>query len=83
MNINYRYRRHYNSSSGDTTDLFVGLGCLGFFIGIVAAWLTHLWWTLTLLMSEASHPVGHYILAVLGVLLAPFGALHGVWLWFH
>lgn len=83
MNLSYRYRRHYNYSSGDNTDIFVGLGCLGFFIGIVAAWITHLWWTLGLLMSDTSHPVGHYILAILGVLLAPFGALYGVWLRFH
>ena len=53
------------------------------FATAVAAFLRHAWWTIGLMMSNEPLAAGKAILAVLGILIPPLGAFHGVWLWFH
>ena len=48
------------------------------------AYVRHLWWTLTILQNDGSAlTAGKAIMAALGVVVPLFGALHGIWLWFH
>jgi hypothetical protein len=53
------------------------------FVAAVAGWITHLFWVISLLMNNDSIGVGKVMLALAGAFFPPFGALHGVWLWFH
>ena len=61
----------------------LGFCVMSVFIGGIAAFITHLWWTLTMLTNEHVITVGKLAIAVLGIIVPPFGALHGVWLWLH
>ena len=45
-----------------------------FFIGIVAAWLTHI-------ISCFAHNMWGFLIA--GALMFPIGILHGIYLWFQ
>lgn len=68
-----------------TDNVAAGIAAL-FIAGIItgiAAFIRHCWWTLTLLMSDAPLTAGKAVLAVLGIVFPPLGAMHGVWLWFN
>lgn len=56
----------------------------GFWLAVVVAYLTHLIWSISLLVSDAalSTAVGKIVLAVLGVVVPPIGVIHGVMVWF-
>lgn len=54
----------------------------GLFIAAVAAYITHLWWSISTLMGDAAITVKMAVIMIVGVVAAPLGALHGVWLWF-
>lgn len=56
---------------------------LALFVGALAAFVTHLYWIIHLLMTSAAIPGGKVLLAVIGVLFPPFGCVHGVYLWFN
>ena len=60
----------------------IGAG-ISFFVGCTAAFLTHLWWIIHLLMSVDAIPGGKVVLAFFGVFFLPLGCLHGVYLWFN
>lgn len=47
-----------------------------------AAYLTHLVWAVSTLMSEHAATAGQIVLSIAGTLLPPLGLLHGVVLWF-
>lgn len=52
-------------------------------LATVAAYITHLFWIISLLMSDVSVPAGKVIIAIVGLLVPPLGCVHGFWLWFH
>lgn len=49
---------------------------------IIAGWVTHLVWWLTLAMNQQLDTISEGVLAVLGTLVPPVGVIHGVILWF-
>jgi hypothetical protein len=54
-----------------------GVGAvLGFFAAVLGGWITNVIWTFQ--QTE----VVPAALGILGVVVAPIGAIHGVWLWF-
>lgn len=62
---------------------FFGLGFVLLLISTIPAYITHIGWTLwMLLISERSVEVKHGIIMIIGILFPPFGALHGFTLWF-
>lgn len=55
-----------------------------FWLSVVSAYITHLIWSISLLVSDAAlnTAVGKIVLAVLGVIVPPIGVIHGVMVWF-
>lgn len=76
-------RRRIIIRTTDNVAAGIGAGIAALFIAGIAAFIRHCWWTLTLLMSDAPLTAGKAVLAVLGIVFPPLGALHGVWLWFN
>lgn len=67
----------------DKDTLFLGsfFGAVG---AVAAAFLTHVYWIIHILMSAGNAiPAGKVILALFGIFLPPFGVMHGVYLWFN
>ena len=64
--------------------VFVGAGVatLLAWVTVVAAYVTHLSWTILMLMGDVVRPANKIVLALIGAVVPPFGALHGVLLWF-
>ena len=49
------------------------------FIAAFAGWITNI---LYVFQNVDGALTGHFILACVGVIVVPLGALHGIWLWF-
>ena len=49
------------------------------FIAVFAGWITNI---LYVFQNVDGALTGHFILACVGVIVVPLGALHGIWLWF-
>lgn len=68
-------------------DLWTGFGLLAlvaFLLTNFAAFVEHIWWTISLCMSTTEIITGgRAALMILGVLFPPLGCLHGWYLWFH
>lgn len=64
--------------------VFIGAGVASLlaWVTIVAAYVTHLSWTILMLMGDVVPPANKIVLALIGAVVPPFGALHGVLLWF-
>lgn len=77
-----RARLRYRNSSVEGSE-WLPFTVLALFLTAIAAFLRHCWWTLTLFMSDAPLTAGKAGIAILGIVMPPLGALHGVWLWFH
>lgn len=56
---------------------------IGFAMVSVPAYLTHVVWYFTSASENQMYSVGSIILAVLGVIFPPVGAIHGYMLWFQ
>lgn len=63
------------------TDMPVAL-IISLWFTAAAAYLTHLVWAVSTLMSEHAATAGQIVLSIAGTLLPPLGLLHGVVLWF-
>lgn len=48
----------------------------------LAAWITHLWWSLSGLFSGSMNQINEYVIAILGAFIPPIGIIHGIYLWF-
>lgn len=57
-----------------------GIGCFFTMVVMVFAWITHIFWVFSVLMSE-TYTTGMLVLAVIGAVIPPVGMLHGVYLW--
>lgn len=55
---------------------------LTLWITALAGWVTHVVWTIKLLMSATEPTLGQIALAAIGVFAAPIGSIHGFILWF-
>lgn len=73
----------YRSNGSDKVGRVILLTVNAVSLVSLVAFLRHCWWTLTLLMSDTPLTAGNVMLAVLGIVMPPLGALHGVWLWVH
>ena len=62
----------------DVPPLAVMLGLV-----VIAAYGTHIYWIIWLLMTSQSVPFGKVILAVVGLLVPPLAVVHGGYLWFN
>lgn len=72
------YRRYWFDAD-DWVAVFV---VTAFFTGL-AGFIRHVWWIITICMSGAPLTGGHVVLAIIGIVFPPVGALHGVWLWLN
>ncbi len=65
---------------------FIGASAFAVFAAVVTAiggFVTHLIWVFGLLTSgESAVSGGQVLMALIGCLVPPIGALHGVYLWF-
>ncbi len=75
-----RIKTYHYSSSSDCT--WCGVGCLGAFVVMAVAWLTHIMWVIGKLAGPAGVTVGQIILALLGSFIPPVGVIHGIMIWF-
>jgi hypothetical protein len=50
-----------------------------FFVAMAAGYISNIIW---LFNMQDITVTGEFILAVVGVVLGPLGALHGIWTWF-
>lgn len=67
----------------DPGEVILALGIFGGIGAVVAAYITHLIWIVKILMfSSGSIPIGHAILAVIGLIFPPLGVIHGFVIWF-
>lgn len=75
-----RTRIRYHSSGGDAGALamFGTFGAIG--LAAVAAYFTHIWWIIGMLMADQPLYGGKVAIAILGLFVPPFGVLHGIWL---
>lgn len=48
----------------------------------VAAWITHVFWSIKILSSSVGPTVGQIALGVLGAFCPPIGSIHGFMIWF-
>lgn len=55
------------------------LAALALFLLAIAAWMTHLFWAVSVMLDGPS--VWQAVLAVTGALLLPVGSVHGALLW--
>lgn len=61
----------------------LGLGALfGFITSIIAAWITHIVWWISLAMNEELDTLSELALAIVGSIVAPIGVIHGYIIWF-
>lgn len=77
QNVNRYYRSRMDA------DDYVAIAFLALAITTIAAFIRHVWWIITICMSSQPLYGGQVVLAVLGVIFPPLGALHGVWLWLN
>ncbi len=55
---------------------FIGVGSVFALIAVsIAGWVTNVIW----LFSQ--HEIGPILLGLVGALVPPLGAIHGIWLW--
>ena len=55
---------------------------IAFVFTMMAGFITHIVWILTTLTSSDPATVGQIVLAILGLVAPPLGAIHGIFLWF-
>jgi hypothetical protein len=48
---------------------------------LLAAFVRHVWWIITICMLNQPIYGGQIVLAIIGIIFPPIGALHGIWLW--
>ena len=66
----------------DTAAVFIAVsGVLTFFLGVIAAWITHIVWLLQKLGADGGVTFGQILLGLLGLLVPPVGVVHGVMIW--
>lgn len=66
--------RRYNSfTSGMDASTYGTLGCFGFWVAMIVAWITHVVYCIA---------TSNWILLVIGALAFPIGMIHGVMVWF-
>lgn len=82
MSKQYRYKFTSRWTIQDTTYLILGLFSIFVVISSIAAWLTHVIWSIKLLMAATTPLWNQVVLAVIGALFAPVGVIHGWILWF-
>ncbi|HMR34294.1 MAG TPA: hypothetical protein PKA13_25020 [Geminicoccaceae bacterium] len=57
----------------------VALAALALFLLAIAAWMTHLFWAVSVMLDGPS--AWQAVLALAGALLLPIGSVHGALLW--
>lgn len=65
----------------DAEDFFIWV-FFALMLSLPAAFVTHLVWTIKLLMGGAALAGGQVALMLIGIVLPPIGILHGYVLWF-
>lgn len=53
---------------------------LAFIVASVAAWITHIVWTINVLLGSPTF--GEIAIGVIGIMFAPLGMIHGLMIWF-
>jgi hypothetical protein len=59
-----------------------GITAFVFVVGLIAAWITHVVVTISVLVSGASVSIAYGILLAVGVFMPPVGVIHGIGVWF-
>lgn len=63
-------------------ELSAGLLLIAIFLSPVAAYFTHLYWTVTTLFGEGVVEAKEIALMAFGVFMPPIGVIHGFVIWF-
>ena len=58
--------------------IFLILAYLSIAIAFIAGWINNILWLIT---NTDPTPVGQLIVSIVGILVAPVGAVHGLWVW--
>jgi hypothetical protein len=58
------------------------IAALAFVLTVFSAFVTHLVWTISVLTADVGATTGQIGFAVLGAVVPPLGAIHGLGLWF-
>ena len=59
-----------------------GLFTISVWLITVAGYVTHLWWTVSTLLSDTVLTVKVGVIMLGGIIFAPAGIVHGIYLWF-
>jgi hypothetical protein len=65
---------------GENMKLYLFIIALG--IAPIAAWITHIYWSLSGLFTGSMTETSDFVIAVLGAFIPPIGIIHGIYLWF-
>ena len=76
--------RYHNPHSDPSTASLITIYGVAIFVALSvgAAWVTHVMWSIKLLLADTAAPIGHWLIAAAGVIVPPVGIIHGVMLWF-
>jgi len=64
------------------TMIIAELSGIGFVVSLFAAYITHLVWSLTLLMNAQADTLSEWFLVLIGLVFPPLGIVHGYMIWF-
>lgn len=73
--MSYHYRSRFDA------DDYVALFFIVLIATMIAAFIRHVWWIITICMMNQPIYGGQIVLAIIGIIFPPIGALHGIWLW--
>lgn len=62
--------------------LSAALAILGFWLGLIGAYITHIVWVISTLTGTAAVTAAQIVMSLLGTLIAPVGVIHGIMIWF-
>lgn len=54
----------------------------GILLAGIAGWITHIVWSISTLLGDVAMTVNQGAIAIIGAIVPPLGAIHGIYLWF-
>lgn len=61
---------------------FFTAGGILLLLSTIPAYITHIYWSLSMMFAGKMDTINDAVLAILGAIIAPIGAAHGYYLWF-
>lgn len=51
-------------------------------VAAITGWVNHIIWSITTVLGEIPMTINEAVIAVVGAVVPPLGAIHGIYLWF-